>query len=137
LHVAREEIDLAEQAAARVLEFARPATGPKIAALNVLALGDYNAGRYRKALEQFDEVNRLQATNRDLLRLALCACRLQDTDLAISALKASIALDPTTIPDRELLSTIHHTRREMNATRRLNLEIRQLKRRTGKRPPVE
>ncbi|MBI3863462.1 MAG: hypothetical protein HY290_16345 [Planctomycetia bacterium] len=128
LHQSRNETPQAEQAAWRVLEFARPSPNAKASALAVLGVCAYDAAHYAKAVGYFRELNGLRKTSRDLMRQALCEYRLGDSGAAIRTLLESIEFDPATIPDREFLAAIYREQRESEAERRIRSELRLLKR---------
>lgn len=129
LHHARQESALAERVAWRVLEFAEPSATARVAALTVLGVGAYDAGRYTEAVEHFRQLNHLRRSGRDLMRQALCEYRLDDLAAAVRTLQSSIEWDPSTITDREFLAAIYFEQHDHDAEQRIKAEIRLLKRR--------
>ncbi|HEY2251532.1 MAG TPA: cytochrome c3 family protein [Planctomycetaceae bacterium] len=124
----QDDMPRAEEAAHHVLELASASSQSRMSALAPLGTAALMTGRSAEGADYFAELTRLRRDPDDWFLLGVCEHLRGAEGAAIQALNKSVELDLASIRARELLTEIHHSRKEFDKEQRLREEIDRLNR---------
>ena len=126
LYFFRGDMSRAAETGLEVLRMESARARARIQVLNPLGTAAYAAGRYSEAAKHFSELARMRQNANDWFSLGMCELKLQRDEAALNSFRTALQFELSSVPIRERMAEIYHSRRDFDAEMRLRDEIKRL-----------